>query len=67
MNGGPGMTPRFAMNFAPHLGILRPDRPLFINHAGPDPIEGGDHAAASSSMANLRTDRKRSGAATSTP
>lgn len=33
------MTPRFAMNFAPHLGILRPDRPLFINHAGPDPID----------------------------
>ncbi len=27
------------MNFAPHLGILRPDRPLFINHAGPDPID----------------------------
>jgi len=33
------MSPRFAMNFAPHLGILRPDRPLFINHAGPDPID----------------------------
>lgn len=30
---------RFRMNFAPHLGILRPDRPLFINHAGPDPID----------------------------
>lgn len=30
---------RFALNFAPHLGILRPDRPLFINHAGPDPID----------------------------
>jgi hydroxypyruvate isomerase len=27
------------MNFAPHLGILRADRPLFINHAGPDPID----------------------------
>ena len=33
------MSPRFVMNFAPHLGILRPDRPLFINHAGPDPID----------------------------
>jgi hydroxypyruvate isomerase len=33
------MAPRFAMNFAPHLGILQPDRPLFINHAGPDPID----------------------------
>jgi hydroxypyruvate isomerase len=33
------MSPRFAMNFAPHLGILRPDRPLFINHAGPHPID----------------------------
>lgn len=33
------MNPRFALNFAPHLGILRPDRPLFINHAGPDPID----------------------------
>jgi hydroxypyruvate isomerase len=33
------MKPRFALNFAPHLGILRPDRPLFLNHAGPDPIE----------------------------
>jgi hydroxypyruvate isomerase len=33
------MAPRFAMNFAPHLGILRPDQPLFINHAGPDPID----------------------------
>jgi hydroxypyruvate isomerase len=31
--------PRFALNFAPHLGILRPDRPLFVNHAGPDPID----------------------------
>ncbi len=30
---------RFTLNFAPHLGILRPDRPLFINHAGPDPID----------------------------
>ncbi|HKD67599.1 MAG TPA: TIM barrel protein [Candidatus Binataceae bacterium] len=33
------MNPRFALNFAPHLGILRPDRPLFLNHAGPDPID----------------------------
>lgn len=33
------MKARFALNFAPHLGILRPDRPLFVNHAGPDPIE----------------------------
>lgn len=33
------MSPRFSLNFAPHLGILRPDRPLFLNHAGPDPIE----------------------------
>jgi hydroxypyruvate isomerase len=33
------MNPRFALNFAPHLGILRPDRPLFVHHAGPDPIE----------------------------
>ncbi len=33
------MSPRFALNFAPHLGILRPDRPLFLEHAGPDPIE----------------------------
>jgi hydroxypyruvate isomerase len=33
------MSSRFTMNFAPHLGILRPDRPLFINHAGPDPID----------------------------
>ena len=31
--------PRFALNFAPHLGILRPDRPLFLNHAGPDPVD----------------------------
>jgi hydroxypyruvate isomerase len=33
------MSIRFVMKFAPHLGILRPDRPLFLNHAGPDPIE----------------------------
>ncbi len=33
------MSPRFALNFAPHLGILRPDRPLFLHHAGPDPID----------------------------
>ncbi len=33
------MKPRFALNFAPHLGILRSDRPLFLNHAGPDPLE----------------------------
>jgi hydroxypyruvate isomerase len=33
------MSPRFVMKFAPHLGILRPDQPLFISHAGPDPIE----------------------------
>jgi hydroxypyruvate isomerase len=33
------MSPRFALYFAPHLGILRPDRPLFINHAGPDPLD----------------------------
>ncbi len=33
------MNPRFALNFAPHLGILRPDRPLFVNHAGPDPLD----------------------------
>lgn len=30
---------RFALNFAPHLGILRPDRPLFASHAGTDPID----------------------------
>jgi hydroxypyruvate isomerase len=33
------MNPRFALKFAPHLGILRTDRPLFVNHAGPDPID----------------------------
>jgi hydroxypyruvate isomerase len=33
------MSPRFAMNFAPHLGILRPNRPMFLHHAGPDPID----------------------------
>jgi hydroxypyruvate isomerase len=33
------MNARFILKFAPHLGILRPDRPLFLNHAGPDPID----------------------------
>ncbi len=33
------MSARFALNFAPHLGILRPDRPLFLHHAGPDPLD----------------------------
>jgi hydroxypyruvate isomerase len=33
------MSPRFALNFAPHLGILRPDRPLFVHHAGSDPLD----------------------------
>jgi hydroxypyruvate isomerase len=33
------MSPRFVLNFAPHLGILRPDQPLFYHHAGPDPID----------------------------
>jgi hydroxypyruvate isomerase len=33
------MNHRFAMNFAPHLGILRPDRPMFLHHAGSDPLD----------------------------
>ncbi len=32
-------TRRFALNFAPHLGLSSPDTGMFRHHAGPDPVD----------------------------
>lgn len=33
------MAQRFKLNYAPHLGLTRPDEGMFREHAGSDPID----------------------------